>query len=246
MGIMDLALKFMDIVLHLDKYLGWIIAQYGTWAYLILFSVLFLETGLVFTPFLPGDSLLFTAGTMAGIGLFNLWILYILCFLAVVLGDNCNYWIGHFIGSKILHSKRQLINKEYLDKTRQFFHKYGASTLIIGRFMPMVRTFTPFLAGVGRMKYLKFVIYDLVGTFLWVTLFLLGGYFFGGLSFVKAHFSLMVILIIFISFIPVFYQVGMHFWKKWFGHKKLTKIKKNNSDDTKLNDTKVNKTKVKK
>jgi membrane-associated protein len=220
MGLMDLTLKFFDIVLHLDAYLGAIISQYGVWTYLILFLVLFFETGIVFTPFLPGDSLLFTAGTMAGMGLFKLWLLYFICIAAVMLGDNCNYWIGHFVGSKILHSKRKLINKEYIAKTKKFFKKYGPFTLIIGRFMPMIRTFTPFLAGIGRMRYLKFFIYDTVGTFLWVTLFLLGGYFFGGLSFVKANFSLFVILIIFVSFIPVFYHVGMHFWEKWFGKKK--------------------------
>jgi len=239
MGITQLVLKFIDIVLHLDKYLGVIIAQYGVWTYLLIFLVLFFETGIVFTPFLPGDSLLFTAGTMAGMGLFKLWILYIVCFAAVVLGDNCNYWIGHFIGSKILHSKRKLINKEYIIKTKKFFKKYGPSALIIGRFMPIIRTFTPFMAGVGRMKYLKFFIYDFIGSLIWTTLFLLGGYFFGGLPFVKTHFSLIVILIIFVSFIPIFYQVGMHFWKKWFGRK--TKL-----DKTKVNKTMMNKITAKK
>jgi len=230
MGFMDLVLKFVDIVLHLDKYLGIIISQYGVWTYLIIFGVLFFETGIVFTPFLPGDSLLFTAGTMAGIGLFKLWLLYIICFAAVVLGDNCNYWIGHFIGDKILHSKRKLINKEYVNKTRDYFNKYGSATLIIGRFMPIIRTFTPFMAGVGKMKYWKFFIYDLIGSFLWVTLFLFGGFFFGGLPFVKTHFSLIVILIIFVSFIPVFYQVGKHLLEKWYknkGNKNRTdKVKK--------------------
>ena len=229
MGIMSLFLKFVDIVLHLDKYLGVIISQYGVWTYLIIFGVLFFETGIVFTPFLPGDSLLFTAGTMAGMGLFKLWLLYFICAAAVILGDNSNYWIGHFIGSKILHSKRKLINKEYVVKTKKFFHKYGASALIIGRFMPMIRTFTPFMAGVGRMKYLKFVVYDTIGAFMWVTLFIFGGYFFGGLSFVQQHFSLIVILIIFVSFIPVFIQVGKHLWNKWSGRKtKLKKVKVRN------------------
>jgi membrane-associated protein len=239
MGLTDLILKFMDIVLHLDKYLGVFISQYGAWTYLILFAVLFFETGVVFTPFLPGDSLLFTAGTMAGMGLFKLWILYVICITAVILGDNCNYWIGRFIGSKILHSKRKLINKEYVNKTKKFFQKYGPFSLILGRFIPMIRTFTPFLAGVGKMNYLKFFIYDIIGAFSWVTLFLLGGYFFGGLPFVQANFSLIVILIIFVSFIPVFYHVGMHFWAKWFGNKKTTK-------NIKLNKNKLNKTRVKK
>jgi membrane-associated protein len=229
MGFMNLILKFVDIVLHLDKYLGGIISQYGVWTYLIIFAVLFFETGIVFTPFLPGDSLLFTAGTMAAsIELFKLklWILYLVCFFAVVIGDNCNYWIGHFIGDKILRSKRKLINKEYVIKTKKYFSKYGSATLIIGRFMPIIRTFTPFMAGVGKMKYLKFFIYDFIGAFLWVSLFLLGGYFFGGLPFVKAHFSLIVILIIFVSFTPVFYQVGKHFFEKWHKKGKNSNLKK--------------------
>jgi membrane-associated protein len=228
MGLIDLALKFMDIVLHLDSYLGVIVSQYGVWTYGLLFLILFFETGVVFTPFLPGDSLLFTAGTMAGMGLFKLWILYLVCFIAVIIGDNSNYWIGRFIGKKILHSKKKLINKEYIHKTRKFFHKYGPFNLIIGRFIPMVRTFTPFLAGVGKMNYAKFLIYDIIGAFSWITLFLLGGYFFGGLPFVKENFSLIVILIIFVSFIPVFYHVGIHFWNKWFKSNKKSnnKVKK--------------------
>ncbi len=245
MILIDLALKFMDIVLNLDSYLGVIVAQYGVWTYGLLFLILFLETGVVLTPFLPGDSLLFTAGTMAGMGLFKLWVLYLVCLIAVLIGDNCNYWIGRFIGKKILHSKNRLVNKivskKYIHKTRGFFLKYGPFTLIIGRFIPMVRTFTPFLAGVGRMNYFKFFIYDVIGAFSWITLFLLGGYFFGGLPFVKANFSLIVILIIFVSFIPVFYHVGTHFWKKWFGKKVIKqRISKRNSVNTKA------KTKVKK
>jgi membrane-associated protein len=226
MSLMSLFLKFVDVVLHLDKYLGIIISQYGVWTYLIIFGVLFFETGIVFTPFLPGDSLLFTAGTMAGLGLFKLWLLYIICIAAVILGDNCNYWIGHFIGSKIIHSKRKLINKEYITKTQKYFDKYGAATLIIGRFMPIIRTFTPFMAGVGKMRYLKFFIYDAVGSLLWVSLFTFGGYFFGGLPFVKTHFSLIVILIIFVSFTPVFYQVGKHLFNKYRKGSKSKKVKK--------------------
>lgn len=210
MGLMDLFLKFIDIVLHLDTYLGVLISQYGVWTYLIIFLVLFFETGVVFTPFLPGDSLLFTAGTMAGLGLFKLWLIYFICVAAVLIGDNCNYWIGHFIGSKILHKNYKLINKKHVTKTRKFFDKYGAFALVLGRFIPIVRTFTPFLAGVGRMPYWKFLIFDVIGAFSWVTLFVFGGYFFGGLPFVQANFSFIVIAIIFVSFIPVFIQVGKH------------------------------------
>jgi membrane-associated protein len=210
MGFIDLVTKFIDIVLNLDKYLGVLISQYGVWTYLIIFAVLFFETGVVFTPFLPGDSLLFAAGTMAGLGMFKLWILYFICVAAVLLGDNCNYWIGHFIGSTILKKNYRLINKKHVAKTRKFFDKYGAFTLVIGRFMPIIRTFTPFLAGIGRMPYWKFLLFDIVGAFSWVSLFIFGGYFFGGLPFVQENFSLIVILIIFVSFIPVFIQVGKH------------------------------------
>jgi membrane-associated protein len=225
MGLMDLATKFIDIVLHLDEYLSVLIAQYGVWTYLIIFAVLFFETGVVFTPFLPGDSLLFTAGTMAGVGLFKLWVLYFICVSAVIIGDNCNFWIGRFIGTKILQKNYKMINKEYIYKTKKFFHKYGAFALVLGRFMPMIRTFTPFLAGIGRMKYLKFLIYDIIGAFAWVTLFIFGGYFFGGLPFVQANFSLIVILIIFVSFIPVFVQVGKHLLEK---RKERIKMEKKN------------------
>jgi len=159
---------------------------------------------------LPGDSLLFAAGTLAGAGLFNVWILFFVCLLGVVLGDNSNYWIGRFIGSKILHKNYKLINKQHVDKTRKFFHKYGAFALIIGRFMPIVRTFTPFLAGIGRMHYMKFLIYELSGAILWTSLFIFGGYFFGGLAFVKNNFSLIIILLIFVSFIPLIIQVIKH------------------------------------
>lgn len=214
MGFIDLVTKFIDIVLNLDKYLGVLITQYGIWTYLIIFAVLFFETGVVFTPFLPGDSLLFTAGTMAGVGLFKLWVLYFICAAAVILGDNSNYWIGRFIGNKILHKNYRVINKMYIHKTKKFFQKYGPFALILGRFMPMIRTFTPFLAGIGRMSYIKFFIYDIIGAFSWVTLFIFGGYFFGGLPFVQQNFSLIVILIIFVSFIPVFFQVGKHLLEK--------------------------------
>jgi membrane-associated protein len=214
MGMIDLFLKFVDIVLNLDQYLGLLIAQYGVLTYLIVFAVLFFETGVVFTPFLPGDSLLFAAGTMAGIGLFKLWLLYFICVAAVIIGDNCNYWIGRFVGDKILHKGYRLINKQHIGKTRKFFDKYGSFALIIGRFMPIIRTFTPFLAGIGKMYYLKFFAYDLIGAFSWVSLFIFGGYFFGGLPFVQENFSLIVILIIFVSFIPVFVQIGKHILEK--------------------------------
>ena len=159
MSIMSLVLKFFDIVLHLDKYLGIIIVQYGLWTYLLLFFMIFIETGIVFAPFLPGDSLLFAAGTLAGMGLLNIWILVILLAAASVLGDTCNYLIGKFVGSKILKMNFRLINKKHVAKTKHFFVKYGSETIIIARFIPIVRTFAPFLAGIGKMDYWKFLAY---------------------------------------------------------------------------------------
>jgi membrane-associated protein len=220
MSFVSIVTKFIDIVLHIDKYLGIIIAQYGIWAYLILFSVLFIETGLVFVPFLPGDSLLFTAGTFAGVGLFNIWILYVLCVSAVILGDNLNYWIGHFVGNTIIRAHSRFINDTHVEKTKKFFHKYGSFAIILGRFMPIIRTFTPFLAGIGRLNYWKFLVYDIIGGFMWVSLFIFGGYYFGGLPFVKEHFSLIVILIILVSFIPVITQVVKHYLNKWFARER--------------------------
>lgn len=214
MGFIDLVTKFIDIVLHLDAYLGIIITQYGLWTYLLLFGVIFIETGLVFTPFLPGDSLLFAAGTMAGIGLFNIWLLVIILAIAAVLGDTVNYFVGKFVGSKILKKNYRLINKEHIAKTKKFFDKYGSETIILARFVPIVRTFAPFLAGIGKMNYWKFLSYNFVGGVMWVSLFLFGGYFFGGLPFVQDNLSLVLLAIIFVSFIPVFIQVGKHLLEK--------------------------------
>lgn len=210
MGFIDLVLKFMEIVLHLDTYLGVIITQYGVLTYGVLFLVIFVETGIVFTPFLPGDSLLFASGTMAGMGLLNIWILWPLLTLAAVLGDTCNYYIGRFVGNKILSKNYRLINKEHVARTKKFFKKYGTETIIIARFIPIIRTFAPFMAGIGKMDYWKFLSYNVLGGILWVAVFTFGGYFFGGLKFVQENFSLVLLLIIFVSFIPVFIQVGKH------------------------------------
>jgi membrane-associated protein len=216
MDLMSWFLKFMDIVLHLDLYLGVIITQYGLWTYLFLFLVVFVETGLVFTPFLPGDSLLFTAGTMAGMGLFNIWVLIIILSIAAILGDTVNYFVGKFVGAKILRKNRTitifgkkltLINTKHVDETKNFFNKYGSETIIIARLIPIVRTFAPFLAGIGNMNYWKFLVYNVVGGILWVSVFVFGGYFFGGLKFVQDNFSLVLIGIILVSFIPVFIHI---------------------------------------
>lgn len=220
MSITDLILKFMEIVLHLDKYLGIIIAQYGLWTYLLLFGIIFAETGFIFTPFLPGDSLLFASGTMAGIGILNIWVLFIIFVLAATLGDTCNYWIGKYLGIKFFEKSRW-VNKKHLIRTKKFFKKYGSETIILARFMPIIRTFAPFLAGIGRMDYWKFLTYNVIGAILWVGVFTFGGYYFGGLEFVQNNFSLVLITIIILSFIPVI----IHFMRDYFVNR--SKNKKN-------------------
>jgi membrane-associated protein len=203
MGISDLFYNFIDIILHLENYLGPIVAQYGAWTYLLLFIVLFLETGFVLTPFLPGDSLIFATGTMAGSGYFNIWILFAVLVSASIIGDTCNYFIGEIIGKRLL-KKKKLIKKEHVHRTQMFFKKHGSKTIILARFVPIVRTFAPFMAGIAKMDYLKFLAYNVIGGFLWVGTFLFSGYYFGKIQFVQEHFSLVVLCIVLVSFIPVF------------------------------------------
>jgi membrane-associated protein len=206
---MQIIQQLFDLFLHLDKYLGQIISQYGTLTYLLLFLVIFMETGLVVTPFLPGDSLIFAAGTFASPALgsvLNIWVLWILLIAAAILGDTVNYWIGHAIGPRAFSGEVRFLKKEYLDRTHAFFEKYGGKTIILARFVPIVRTFAPFVAGVGEMTYGKFISYNVIGGVLWVTIFLWLGYFFGNLPFVQDHFSLIVIAIILISVMPAVYE----------------------------------------
>jgi membrane-associated protein len=200
---MEMILKFFDMLLHLDKYIDLLIRDYGMWTYLIFFIIVFCETGLVVTPFLPGDSLLFVAGTFAALGSLNLtWLLVILS-AAAILGDTINYWIGNYIGPKVFQMQNsRVFRKEYLDRTHQFYEKYGPITIVIGRFIPIIRTFAPFLAGVGSMTYGKFLVYNVVGGILWIASFTLGGYFFGNLPFVKKNFTLVIVAIIVISVMP--------------------------------------------
>ena len=200
---MDLPFIFIDLVLHIDKYLPGIIASYGFWTYLILFAIIFCETGFVVLPYLPGDSLLFVAGTLAGAGYLNIEILAIVLFTAAVLGDTVNYWIGHTAGMKVLEQKYSFVKTEHLDRTREYFDRYGGITIVIARFIPFIRTFAPFLAGVGKMRYRWFLTYNVIGAFLWVMAFTLAGFFFGGLPIVKENFSLIVYMIIGISFLAV-------------------------------------------
>jgi membrane-associated protein len=207
---MEFIQTLIDLFLHLDEHLGQIIAKYDTWTYLLLFLVIFMETGLVVTPFLPGDSLLFAAGTFASPALgspLNIWVLLALLSAAAILGDTVNYWIGHFIGPKAFSGNVRFLKKEYLDRTHAFYEKYGGKTIVIARFVPIVRTFAPFVAGVGAMSYGKFITYNVFGGLAWVFLFTLAGYFFGNLPFVKDNFSLVVIAIILISVMPAVYEV---------------------------------------
>lgn len=200
---MELIQSFIDIVLHLDKHLAEIIQAYGLWTYMILFTIIFCETGLVILPLLPGDSLLFAAGSMAAAGALNLHTLFILLSAAAILGDTVNYWIGWFIGPKIFHEeKARFFKKEHLIRTQHFYEKHGGKTIILARFIPIIRTFAPFVAGIGQMNYGKFLLYNVTGGIVWILLFLYGGYFFGNLPFVKQNFSLVILAIIIISVIP--------------------------------------------
>jgi membrane-associated protein len=212
---LDIIRYLVDLFLHLDEHLSVIIQTYGIWTYALLFFVIFLETGLVVTPFLPGDSLLFAAGTFGSPALaqpgmappLNIWVVWGLLCVAAVLGDTANYWIGHSIGPRAFSGNVRFLKKEYLDRTHQFYEKHGGKTIILARFVPIVRTFAPFVAGVGEMSYSHFLSYNLIGGVMWVTLFVFGGYFFGNLTFVQENFSLVVIAIILISVLPAVYEV---------------------------------------
>ena len=204
---MELLNSFMDVILHLDTYLKDIVSDYGVLTYVILFSVIFAETGFVVTPFLPGDSLLFAAGAIAALGPLNIWGIIGILIVAAVLGDTVNYWIGHFFGRKIVDNpKITFINQEHIDKTEQFYKKYGGKTIILARFVPIIRTVAPFVAGVGTMEYGKFIVFNLIGGIVWVTLFMLAGYFFGNLEFVQKNFHYAIFAIIFLSLIPMVYE----------------------------------------
>ncbi len=200
----------LDLFLHLDVHLHELIIQYGTLTYLILFLVIFAETGLVFTPFFPGDSLLFAAGTFAARGSFDVNLLFVIIAAAAIIGDTANYWIGSYIGPKAFQKDTRFIKKEYLQKTHAFYEKYGGITIIIARFIPIIRTFAPFVAGIGTMKYSRFISYNIIGGLLWTILFIYGGYLFGNIPFVRNNFSLVILAIIFISILPGIIKLLKH------------------------------------
>ena len=213
----DLIQFFIDFVLHIDKHLVEIVSDYQNWTYAILFLIIFCETGLVVTPFLPGDSLLFAAGAVAAMAgnPLNIGFLVPMVLIAAFIGDNTNYTIGRFIGNKVYEKDYKLIKRKYLDETHAFYEKYGGVTLVIARFMPIIRTFAPFVAGVGKMTYRRFLMFCITGNLLWVNIFLWAGYFFGNIPFVKENFSIVVLAIIFISFIPPVYTFVKQVCKGW-------------------------------
>lgn len=203
-GTKKIIMEIFNLILHIDVYLAEAIAFLGAWSYVALFTIIFAETGLVVVPFLPGDSLLFAAGTLAGGGMLNIWVVYFSLLLAAVIGDTVNYWVGNYIGPKVFsQNNSRFFKKEYLEKTRVFYEKYGGKTIIIARFLPIIRTFAPFVAGIGKMRYSTFFFYNVLGGFVWVTSLVLAGFYLGGLPFVKANFEYAILTIIALSVLPM-------------------------------------------
>ncbi len=202
-------MTFIDIILHLDKHLPEIMAAYGSFIYCILFMVVFCETGLVVTPFLPGDSLLFACGALAAASPegMNITIVFILFLVSSVLGDACNYMIGEHLGERMIHAKHSLIKKEHIDKASAFYEKHGHKAIFLARFVPIVRTFAPFVAGIGKMHYMTFAHYNVIGALVWVTLFCGGGYFFGNIPVIKSNFTLVTLGIVIFSVLPVLWEL---------------------------------------
>lgn len=211
---MDLLHSFIDIFLHLDRHLSEVIQRYGTGTHFILFAIIFCETGLVVTPFLPGDSLLFAAGTFAGLGDLNPALVYSLLTAASILGDSTNYWVGRFVGQKIMGAKRSLIRPQHLERTQEFYARYGRKTIFLARFLPIVRTLAPFVAGVGKMPYGRFLSMSVLGSICWVGLFVWAGYFFGGLGVVRNNFTLVIMGIIGVSLLPMVVEIAKSRFRK--------------------------------
>jgi membrane-associated protein len=208
---LELLLQFIDIVVHLDRYLVELIARHGTWIYLILFLIIYCETGLVVTPFLPGDSLLFVAGTIAGTGAMEVDVLVPLLIAAAFLGDNTNYWIGRFVGPRVFtREDSPWLNRKHLDYTRAFYERHGGKTIIFARFMPIVRTFAPFVAGIGAMHYTRFVAFSALGSVAWIGSLVVGGYYFGNVPLVKENLIWAILFVIFLSILPGLVQYARH------------------------------------
>ena len=204
-------MEIFDFILHFEKHLANIIELFGAFTYILLFLIVFAETGFVVTPFLPGDSLLFVIGTLSGTGFLNIWIAYFTLLIAAIFGDTANYWIGHHIGPRVFTKENsKIFNKVYLEKTREFYVKHGKKTIILARFIPIIRTFAPFVAGVGRMHYKTFLFYNVFGGFIWVTSLTFAGYFFGELPIIKNNFEYAVLGIIFVSLLPVIIEYVKH------------------------------------
>ena len=204
----------IDVFFHLDMYLDTVIQQYGVLMYLILFVVVFLETGVVVTPFLPGDSLLFAAGALCARGDLAVGWLFMLLWLAAVLGDTMNYSIGHLIGPRAFHGRNRFFKREHLDRTHQFYERHGGKTIVLARFIPIIRTFAPFVAGIGRMSYGRFVTYNVLGGLLWTALFVFGGYYFGNQPLVKRNFTFVILAIIVISLLPLVIEFVRNYRRK--------------------------------
>lgn len=226
-------MELFEFVLHFDEHLANIINTFGVFTYVILFLIVFAETGLVVTPFLPGDSLLFIVGTLSGSGFLNIWIVYFSLLAAAIIGDTVNYWIGHHIGERVFSKENsRIFNKAYLEKTREFYEKHGGKTIILARFLPIIRTFAPFVAGVGKMHYNTFLVYNVVGAFIWVTGFTFAGYFFGGLPVIQENFEYAVIGIIAISVIPMVIEFIKHKKGPKMSKKQMEKATYKNITDT--------------
>ena len=202
---------FVDILLHLDQHLDWVIRTYGLWTYAILFIIIFCETGLVVTPFLPGDSLLFAAGSLVAIGSLDMvWLTGVLSFAAIA-GDTVNYWIGRTLGPRVFtREDSPLLNKKHLERTHRFYQKYGGKTIILARFVPVIRTFAPFVAGIGKMLYARFIAFNVIGGIAWIFIFVLSGYFFGNITLVRNNFLMVILAIIFISILPMIIELLRH------------------------------------
>ncbi len=204
--------KIFEVMLHLDKYLQTIVNEYSALTYLLLFLIIFFETGIVIMPFLPGDSLLFVAGTLAATGAFKIGILFLVVFVAAVAGDALNYHLGKFAGPKIFKKEESIFfHKEHLARAQKFYEKHGKKTIILARFIPIIRTFAPFVAGIGNMPYRIFFIYNVVGAALWCSLFIFGGFLFGNIPWVKEHFGLLILAIIFVSLLPLAKEIISHY-----------------------------------